>query len=65
MKDYTNHPGYDAPDCPLRQIVRAHPNGTSSNGYGCTWTGGHCLPGDKCDSYRNESCKMEFDDVVF
>ena len=47
-----NHPGFDAPDCPLRRMVIAAPYGTSHDGYGCDWTGGHCLPSVKCDDWR-------------
>lgn len=47
-----DHPGFDAPDCPLRRTVVAHRYGTSRNGYGCDWTGGHCLPGRRCDAIR-------------
>lgn len=43
-----SHPGFDAPTCPLRYTVVAHPYGTSRDGYGCEWTGGHCLPGPGC-----------------
>lgn len=57
MTNYPTHPGYGA-DCPLQEIVNAHPLGTSSNGYRCGWTGGHCLPGDACASYCYEAGKQ-------
>lgn len=43
-----SHPGFDAPDCYLRYTVVAAAYGTSHDGYGCRYTGGHCLPGENC-----------------
>ena len=46
--DHANHPGHGNGDCPLHQQVNAHIYGTSSNGYSCYWTGGHCIKSDAC-----------------
>ena len=54
MEGYPTHLGHVAPTCPLRITVRAHPMGTSSNGYSCQWTGGHCLPDVNCESFITE-----------
>lgn len=46
---HEDHPGASASACPERYQVNASPFGTSSNGYGCSITGGHCLPDtDRC-----------------
>jgi hypothetical protein len=46
--NHANHPGHANSDCPLRQQVNAALYGTSSNGYGCSWTGGHCVKSEAC-----------------
>ncbi len=48
---FENHPGHDT-ECHLKIRITAKPNGTSQNGFACSWTGGHCLPCEKCDSFR-------------
>jgi hypothetical protein len=48
--DHANHPGHGNGNCPLRTQVNAHIYGTSSNGYGCSWTGGHCVKSDACET---------------
>ena len=45
---YENHPGMNAADCPLREVVRASAWGTSQNGFRCAHTGGHCQPDERC-----------------
>jgi hypothetical protein len=47
-----NHPGHDAPDCPLRTVVTSRRTDGARGGYGCSWTSGHCLPGASCSSWR-------------
>lgn len=49
---YEDHPGHSAITCPLRYTVIPHPLGSSSHGYGCEGTGGHCVPGHYCDARR-------------
>lgn len=34
--------------CPLRQFVKAHCYGTSSNGFRCGCTGSRCMPSEHC-----------------
>lgn len=46
--NHANHPGHGNSDCPLRTQINAHIYGTSSNGYGCSWTGGHCIKTETC-----------------
>lgn len=46
--EFPNHPGSLAAPCELQVTVRRNPYGSSSNGYGCTFDGGHCLPGAGC-----------------
>ena len=48
LPKHHEHPGWDAEDCPLRITVTADRYGTSSDGFACSWSGGHCLPGDHC-----------------
>jgi hypothetical protein len=48
---FKSHPGFDAPECELREIVVAKTSVTN-NGFRCHMTGGHCLPGEHCDSRR-------------
>ncbi|MDU8350708.1 hypothetical protein RYA05_02250 [Pseudomonas syringae pv. actinidiae] len=60
-----NHPGYGS-DCNLTMTVIAR-SGSSHDGYACTWTGGHCNPGDQCATRREEDAKMEagIEDIRF
>ena len=40
-------------DCVCQHYVKAAFYGSSSSGYGCLATGGHCLPNDNdCDSLQ-------------
>jgi hypothetical protein len=48
LPEFPDHPGSLAAPCELQVVVRAHPTGSSMNGYGCKFTGGHCLPGPEC-----------------
>jgi hypothetical protein len=45
---HSEHPGWDAEDCPLRITVTASRYGTSSDGFACSMSGGHCLPSEVC-----------------
>jgi len=45
---HANHPGHSQVGCPLQLQINAHRMGTSSNGYACSWTGGHCMKNDEC-----------------
>jgi hypothetical protein len=55
---HANHPGHNV-SCELRTQVNAHFQGTSSNGYGCDMTGGHCVPSEHCDNRRNEARQQD------
>lgn len=48
--NHADHPGHSQSGCPLRHQINAAPYGTSHNGYGCLWTGGHCMKSEACDS---------------
>ena len=45
---YAAHPGFDAQECILQYTVTPAQYSSSHHGFGCHWTGGHCLPGDAC-----------------
>lgn len=55
---YENHPGHEA-SCSLKQKVTPALYSTSSKGYGCNWTGGHCVPGDECTERRKQDAEEE------
>jgi hypothetical protein len=56
MNEHANHPGLTAVSCPLRLTINAQPCGTSSNGYACSATGGHCMPEPKrCAELRDDT----------
>lgn len=57
MPDHPNHPGFAAPTCPMRLTITAKPTTLGLNGYACSVTGGHCLPGQACDSLREEGAR--------
>ena len=47
------HPGFVASECPHRiSVTRCEQTGFG--GYSCGITGGHCLPGARCDGLRKE-----------
>lgn len=48
---FMDHPGFDAQDCHLREVVVAHTMATT-NGFRCAFTGGHCLPAHYCEARR-------------
>ena len=52
--EHKNHPGYSASACPVRITISAHTYGSSSNGYACSWTGGHCIPKASCKKIVKE-----------
>lgn len=59
------HPGHGTTCC-AQLVIDAAPHGTSSNGYACKVTGGHCLPGKQCvklleifDAPRAEAMKID------
>jgi hypothetical protein len=52
MSDHENHPGAEVSDCVCRIQIDAHLQGSSSNGYACSITGGHCIPDRHCDNRR-------------
>jgi hypothetical protein len=62
INPYANHPGFEASGCRLRYTVTpARSGSTSSHGFGCWFTGGHCVPGDHCD-YRLENTTFNVDE---
>jgi len=48
MTDNTKTSDFNSNGCPLKHTVVAAPRGTSMSGFGCLYTGGHCLPCDDC-----------------
>ncbi|QBX06567.1 hypothetical protein H1O16_gp154 [Burkholderia phage BcepSaruman] len=58
---FHNHPGYDAAECPLREVVVAK-TGVTNNGFRCFMTGGHCLPGPSCAHRRERFARERVDD---
>lgn len=55
---FSNHPGYSAQDCELREVVVAASYATN-NGFRCYWTGGHCVPGEHCEARRKANQEQE------
>ena len=51
---FPTHPGYEAGDCFLRRTVTGKRSDGCAGGYGCNATGGHCVPGEKCEQWRAE-----------
>ena len=51
---HEDHPGHSALGCELQITVNRAPCGSSSNGYACSATGGHCVPGDDCAARRGD-----------
>lgn len=47
-----NHPGHESGCCPLRYDVSSHRTDGCGGGYGCSVTGGHCIPSEGCDELR-------------
>ncbi|WP_455233503.1 hypothetical protein [Geopseudomonas aromaticivorans] len=52
---HEDHPGHSALGCELQITVNRAPCSSSSNGYACSATGGHCMPGDNCAARRGEA----------
>ena len=52
---FEDHPGHSATDCHLRVTVAAEDS--SSDGYRCHATGGHCTPDTFCDVLRKEASR--------
>ncbi len=48
---FSDHPGYVASSCELREVVVAETRVTN-NGFRCAATGGHCLPRQACAGIR-------------
>lgn len=52
---HSHHPGHTASSCPNRMtITRAASGSMSSNGYACSYTGGHCRPSESCKDRIDE-----------
>lgn len=47
--------------CPLKHNVVAALRGTSMDGVGCLYTGGHCLPCDECENRVGAYLQQEED----
>jgi len=52
---YENHPGFEYGECFLMIKVRPIAYGTSSKGFACSYTGGHCLHCFKCGDWRKKT----------
>lgn len=52
---FYDHPGFEMGECPLRITIVARLYSTSSNGYACSDTGGHCLPDGYCQKRRERA----------
>ena len=54
---YADHPGFAAASCSLRYTVtqRGAYGQMTGCGFGCEMTGGHCVPGEHCDSRRSKA----------
>jgi len=53
LPEHAIHPGWDADGCGLRITVTNR--AIRSHGFACAQTGGHCLPGERCDGWRLEA----------
>lgn len=56
---YKSHPGCMSADCPLRGIVTPAFGATSTPGFNCEYTGGHCLPDGECGQRRAELARLK------
>lgn len=58
---YASHPGFDAGDCELRYTVTKKDawGGFAGGGFGCEYSGGHCLPGEGCAQRRHEAREQD------
>jgi hypothetical protein len=56
---YPSHPGYGADECPIRYVVNPRWGAAHGGGYGCGYTGGHCLPGKHCYGMINAAAELE------
>jgi hypothetical protein len=61
---FSQHPGYDAAGCELREVVVAQTS-VANNGFRCYMTGGHCLPGEHCEDRRQHNRKLEAQERQF
>jgi hypothetical protein len=53
---YAAHPGFESQGCICQYTVTPAVYSSSSHGFGCIQSGGHCLPGDQCsDRVKRES----------
>lgn len=57
LSHHADHPGVLAVGCPLRITVTARRTDGGRGGYACSYTGGHCLPGDQCADRRAEAAE--------
>lgn len=58
---YAKHPGFDAQECSIQYVVTPATS-VVAHGFGCSETGGHCVPGAYCDARRASYAKaMEAD----
>lgn len=56
VNPYAHHPGFGEESCELRLTVTpARGGSTSSHGFACRYTGGHCLPCERCPDRRKSS----------
>jgi len=65
MSEYPRHPGYRAEGCALRLTVSHIRSDGSGGGYGCSYTGGHCVPDEKCDKRREYAAKEKREDAIY
>lgn len=57
---YADHPGFEAQGCALQYTVTPSRMGsTSSHGFGCGMTGGHCVPDQQCDARRSRCAERD------
>lgn len=57
LPPHAAHPGWDAEDCFLRIIVTPRWGAPVAPGFACGWTGGHCLPCDRCPERRRQAAQ--------
>ena len=62
---YENHPGFVADACPIRMTITRRNGSFIQGGFSCEVTGGHCLPGEFCDSRRETARHQDEMAVLF
>lgn len=64
LPEHANHPGWSADGCAARIVVSPRGGSPNGGGFACGVTGGHCLPGEKCDARRVSWMEFEAQEAM-